>query len=155
MSDQEDDQKSSLKTCLEESNNPRMQNYVKILDTPNISAFEWIHRTQEELMDGIVYLEKLKDTLSANMRELDAARVVSAPLSANEEQAEESENININLNTTDTHVSPKKRKPKLKVKEQAQEKQVEKQVEKKEAGQPKRKVKSKKTHEQKIESVQL
>ena len=55
------DQKSSLKACLEEEKeNPRMKNYVKILDTPNISAFEWIHRVQEELMDGIVYLEKLR-----------------------------------------------------------------------------------------------
>ena len=72
------DQKSSLKACLEEEkDNPRMKNYVKILDTPNISAFEWIHRVQEELMDGIVYLEKLKDILSLNMRELDAARIAA------------------------------------------------------------------------------
>lgn len=72
------DQKSSLKACLEEEkDNPRMKNYVKILDTPNISAFEWIHRVQEELMDGIVYLEKLKDILSLNMRELDAARLAA------------------------------------------------------------------------------
>ena len=55
------DQKSSLKACLEEEKeNPRMKNYVKILDTPNISAFEWIHRVQEELMDATLYLEKLK-----------------------------------------------------------------------------------------------
>ena len=72
------DQKSSLKACLEEEKeNPRMKNYVKILDTPNISAFEWIHRVQEELMDGIVYLEKLRDILKMNMRELDAARLAS------------------------------------------------------------------------------
>ena len=72
------DQKSSLKACLEEEkDNPRMKNYVKILDTPNISAFEWIHRVQEELMDGIVYLEKLKGILSLNMRELDAARLAA------------------------------------------------------------------------------
>ena len=72
------DQKSSLKACLEEEkDNPRMKNYVKILDTPNISAFEWIHRVQEELMDGIVYLEKMKDILSLNMRELDAARIAA------------------------------------------------------------------------------
>ncbi len=72
------DQKSSLKACLEEEkDNPRMKDYVKILDTPNISAFEWIHRVQEELMDGIVYLEKLRDILKMNMRELDAARLAS------------------------------------------------------------------------------
>jgi|UniRef100_A0A6C0FG04 hypothetical protein len=72
------DQKSSLKACLEEEKeNPRMKNYVKILDTPNISAFEWIHRVQEELMDGIVYLEKLREILQLNMRELDAARLAA------------------------------------------------------------------------------
>lgn len=72
------DQGSSLKACLEEEkDNPRMKNYVKILDTPNISAFEWIHRVQEELMDGIVYLEKLKEILKLNMRELDAARIAA------------------------------------------------------------------------------
>ena len=72
------DQKSSLRTCLEEEKeNPRMKDYVKILDTPNISAFEWIHRVQEELMDGIVYLEKLREILKMNMRELDAARLAA------------------------------------------------------------------------------
>ena len=72
------DQKSSLRTCLEEEKeNPRMKDYVKILDTPNISAFEWIHRVQEELMDGIVYLEKLREILQLNMRELDAARLAA------------------------------------------------------------------------------
>lgn len=72
------DQKSSLKACLEEEkDNPRMKDYVKILDTPNISAFEWIHRVQEELMDGIVYLEKLREILKMNMRELDAARLAA------------------------------------------------------------------------------
>ena len=73
----EEDKKSTLKACLEESNNDRMKNYVKILDEPGITTFEWIHRTQEELMDGIVYLEKLKDMLAMNMRELDAARLES------------------------------------------------------------------------------
>ena len=73
----EEDKKSTLKACLEESSNDRMKNYVKILDEPGITTFEWIHRTQEELMDGIVYLEKLKDMLAMNMRELDAARLES------------------------------------------------------------------------------
>jgi|TARA_B110000091_G_C13806244_1_gene472700 outer membrane biosynthesis protein TonB len=87
-----------------------MQNYVKILDTPNISAFEWIHRTQEELMDGIVYLEKLKETLSANMRELDAARDIPP------EKKEETEQANIEISVAEAAPpTPKKRKPKLKV----------------------------------------
>jgi outer membrane biosynthesis protein TonB len=87
------DQTGSLKSCLEESNNPRMQNYVKILDTPGISAMEWIHRTQEELMDGIVYLEKLKNVFSMNMRELDAAAKMVAQ--SKEEKKNETENIDI------------------------------------------------------------
>ena len=80
-----DEKKSTLKSCLEESNNERMKNYVKILDDPGITTFEWIHRTQEELMDGIVYLEKLKDLLSMNMRELDAARMESIKRNKKEE----------------------------------------------------------------------
>ena len=91
MSDSE--QSGSLKSCLEESNNPRMQNYVKILDTPGISAMEWIHRTQEELMDGIVYLEKLKNVFSMNMRELDAAAKMVAQ--SKEENKSEVETVNI------------------------------------------------------------
>ena len=87
------DQSGSLKSCLEESNNPRMQNYVKILDTPGISAMEWIHRTQEELMDGIVYLEKLKNVFSMNMRELDAAAKMVAQ--SKEENKNEVDTINI------------------------------------------------------------
>ena len=96
---------SALKTCLEESDNPRMQKYVKILDTPNITAMEWIHRTQEEFMDGIVYLEKLKNVFTVNMLELDAAaRIVAerraaqeAEASGNTEEAEDVEEININI----------------------------------------------------------
>ena len=43
----EEDKKSTLKACLEESSNDRMKNYVKILDEPGITTFEWIHQTQE------------------------------------------------------------------------------------------------------------
>ena len=43
----EEDKKSTLKACLEESSNDRMKNYVKILDEPGITTFEWIHRTQD------------------------------------------------------------------------------------------------------------
>ena len=86
------DQKSSLKACLEEEkDNPRMKDYVKILDTPNISAFELIHRVQEELMDGIVYLEKLREILKMNMRELDAARLAAMKETENKVTATENE----------------------------------------------------------------
>ena len=84
-----DNENGSLRNCLEESDNPRMQNYVKILDTPGISAMEWIHRTQEELMDGIVYLEKLKNVFNMNMRELDAAARIVASHKTDEDKSED------------------------------------------------------------------
>ena len=134
---------SALKTCLEESDNPRMQKYVKILDTPNITAMEWIHRTQEELMDGIVYLEKLKNVFTVNMLELDAAaRIVAERRAAQEADAngrtetttttttddeEDVEEININITVPMPEVkapapasaptpAPKKRATKTKTK---------------------------------------
>lgn len=128
---------SALKTCLEESDNPRMQNYVKILDTPNITAMEWIHRTQEELMDGIVYLEKLKNVFTINMMELDAAaRIVAERRAAQEQEAnatspvaDETEdveeiNINITIPVPDEKVqepAPKKRATKAKTKATVEE----------------------------------
>ena len=126
----EEEKKSSLKDCLEESNNPRMQNYVKILDTPGISTFEWIHRTQEELMDGIVYLEKLKEMLSMNMRELDAAREESIKRNERkkEEERREEEVNEIKLNSDDivvdskVTVAKKKKVKKKKVSEDVNEK---------------------------------
>jgi len=87
--DMNDSENGSLRNCLEESDNPRMQNYVKILDTPGISAMEWIHRTQEELMDGIVYLEKLKNVFNMNMRELDAAARIVAKNKTEEDKSED------------------------------------------------------------------
>ena len=91
----EEDKKSTLKACLEESNNDRMKNYVKILDEPGITTFEWIHRTQEELMDGIVYLEKLKDMLAMNMRELDAARMESIKRNEKKDETTNTEELAI------------------------------------------------------------
>ena len=92
---------SALKTCLEESDNPRMQKYVKILDTPNITAMEWIHRTQEELMDGIVYLEKLKNVFTVNMLELDAAARIVAERRAAQEADENGRTETTTTTTTD------------------------------------------------------
>ena len=91
----EEDKKSTLKACLEESNNDIMKNYVKILDEPGITTFEWIHRTQEELMDGIVYLEKLKDMLAMNMRELDAARMESIKRNEKKDETTNTEELPI------------------------------------------------------------
>jgi hypothetical protein len=35
------------------------------LDRTDLGVLDWIQHAQEELMDGILYLEKLKQTLSA------------------------------------------------------------------------------------------
>ena len=115
----EEDKKSTLKACLEESNNDRMKNYVKILDEPGITTFEWIHRTQEELMDGIVYLEKLKDMLAMNMRELDAARMESIKRNEKKDETTNTEELPINeiIEEPDVKVEPKTiKKRKVKVK---------------------------------------
>jgi hypothetical protein len=37
--------------------------YGSTLDRQDLSTLEWIRHAQEELMDGILYLEKLKKTL--------------------------------------------------------------------------------------------
>lgn len=115
----EEDKKSTLKACLEESNNDRMKNYVKILDEPGITTFEWIHRTQEELMDGIVYLEKLKDMLAMNMRELDAARMESIKRNEKKDETTNTEELPINeiIEEPEVKVEPKTiKKRKVKVK---------------------------------------
>ena len=39
--------------------------YGVTLDRTDLSVLDWIQHAQEELMDGILYLEKLKQTLSA------------------------------------------------------------------------------------------
>jgi len=39
------------------------EKYGHTLDRQDLSTLEWIRHAQEELMDGILYLEKLKKTL--------------------------------------------------------------------------------------------
>jgi len=39
--------------------------YGVTLDRTDLGAGDWIQHAQEELMDGILYLEKLKQTLAA------------------------------------------------------------------------------------------
>lgn len=38
--------------------------YGTTLDRGDLSVIDWIQHAQEELMDGILYLEKLKQTLT-------------------------------------------------------------------------------------------
>jgi hypothetical protein len=40
--------------------------YGTNLDRTDLTTMDWIQHAQEELMDGILYLEKLKKTLSSN-----------------------------------------------------------------------------------------
>ena len=39
--------------------------YGVTLDRGDLGALDWIQHAQEELMDGILYLEKLKQTLDS------------------------------------------------------------------------------------------
>ena len=39
--------------------------YGVTLDRTDLGVLDWIQHAQEELMDGILYLEKLKQTLAA------------------------------------------------------------------------------------------
>jgi hypothetical protein len=41
------------------------QKYGTDLDRKDLSRVQWINHAQEELMDGILYLEKLKQELSS------------------------------------------------------------------------------------------
>ena len=41
-----------------------MQKYGTNLDRTDLTTADWIQHAQEELMDGILYLEKLKQSMS-------------------------------------------------------------------------------------------
>lgn len=41
------------------------QKYGTDLDRTDLGTLDWIQHAQEELMDGILYLEKLKQTMGA------------------------------------------------------------------------------------------
>jgi hypothetical protein len=43
--------------------------YGVTLDRKDLSVLDWIQHTQEELMDAVLYLEKLKKTLTATQDE--------------------------------------------------------------------------------------
>lgn len=42
------------------------EKYGTDLDRQDLKPLDWIQHAQEELMDGILYLEKLKQTLQQN-----------------------------------------------------------------------------------------
>ncbi len=54
---------SIVKKFLERSNLGQKK-YGTTLDRTDLKTLDWINHAQEELMDGILYLEKLKQTFS-------------------------------------------------------------------------------------------
>ena len=44
------------------------QKYGVTLDRTDLEPLDWIQHAQEELMDGILYLEKLKQTLQVTRK---------------------------------------------------------------------------------------
>jgi len=60
--------KSIVNKFLERSSLGKKK-YGTDLDRKDLSTFDWINHAQEELMDGILYLEKLKQELEAKKNE--------------------------------------------------------------------------------------
>ena len=46
-----------------------IKKYGVTLDRTDLGLFEWVQHTQEELMDAVLYLEKLKKTLTSSIDE--------------------------------------------------------------------------------------
>jgi len=46
-----------------------IKKYGVTLDRTDLSVLDWITHAQEELMDGILYLEKLKQTTNPNKKD--------------------------------------------------------------------------------------
>ena len=46
--------------------NVGIDKYGTTLDRNDLKTIDWIQHAQEELMDGILYLEKLKQTIKTN-----------------------------------------------------------------------------------------
>ena len=55
---------SSIISKFEERARIGQIKYGKTLDRNDLSLLEWINHAQEELMDGILYLEKIKQQTS-------------------------------------------------------------------------------------------
>ena len=48
--------------------------YGTTLDRTDLGILDWIQHAQEELMDGILYLEKLKKTLTENLNSVSESK---------------------------------------------------------------------------------
>ena len=64
MSQQEDDTVvASVIRSFQERSRAGQLKYGTTLDRTDLKALDWIQHAQEELMDGILYLERLKKEL--------------------------------------------------------------------------------------------
>ncbi len=63
---QEDTNVKKVIEQLKERENRGIQKYVVNTDRTDLSPIEWLQHLQEELMDGAVYIEKLKMELKNN-----------------------------------------------------------------------------------------
>ena len=55
---------NSIITQFIDRSNVGIEKYGKTLDRDDLNTFEWIEHAKQEAMDFILYLEKLKHTLS-------------------------------------------------------------------------------------------
>jgi hypothetical protein len=54
---------NSVITQFVKRSNVGLAKYGTTLDRTDLSLLDWVQHAQEELMDGILYLEKIKNTL--------------------------------------------------------------------------------------------
>jgi hypothetical protein len=60
---------ASVVASFQERSERGIRKYGVTLDRKDLSVLNWIQHTQEELMDAVLYLEKLKKTLTATQDE--------------------------------------------------------------------------------------
>ena len=60
---------ASVVASFQERSERGILTYGVTLDQRDLSVLDWIQHTQEELMDAVLYLEKLKKTLTATQDE--------------------------------------------------------------------------------------
>jgi hypothetical protein len=59
----------SIVEQFQERSRVGQQKYGVTLDRTDLSVFDWIEHAKQEMMDGILYLEKLKQTLQVRVSE--------------------------------------------------------------------------------------
>jgi succinate dehydrogenase flavin-adding protein (antitoxin of CptAB toxin-antitoxin module) len=59
----------SLLTKFRQRSEVGQRKYNTTLDRKDLTLIEWLNHAQEELMDGCLYLEKIKQTIKNNNNE--------------------------------------------------------------------------------------